>query len=151
MTLSRLVFCGEPYRHLHLGAPALLPRIYCITPTPISVGRWRCQHAKAATSAPLTVHFTSKQVYASGDALFKSPLWQQILADALGVRIHFLSGEKQAAAKGAAVLAVSSLVCTREHVERVHARGRRAPDTVEPQLWPASAFELRTFMMCKGQ
>ena len=47
------------------------------------------------------------QVFALGDTLLKSPLWRQILADALGVRIHFLSGEKQAAAKGAAILAVS--------------------------------------------
>ena len=46
------------------------------------------------------------QVYASGDALFKSPLWQQILVDALGVRIHFISGEKHATGKGAAILAV---------------------------------------------
>lgn len=46
-------------------------------------------------------------MYASGDALFKSPLWQQILVDALGVRIHFISGEKHATGRGAAILAVS--------------------------------------------
>jgi len=49
-------------------------------------------------------------VYASGDVLFKSPLWQQILVDSLGVRIHFMSGEQFAAGKGAAILAVRACI-----------------------------------------
>jgi sugar (pentulose or hexulose) kinase len=58
---------------------------------------------------PCLDNLDALQVFASGDALLKSPLWQQILADAFGVRIHVLSGEKQAAAKGAAILAVRHL------------------------------------------
>ncbi|EKX37874.1 hypothetical protein GUITHDRAFT_144696 [Guillardia theta CCMP2712] len=49
------------------------------------------------------------EVYATGDALFKSPLWQQILADSFALPIRILSGATVAASRGAAILAWRSI------------------------------------------
>jgi gluconokinase len=48
-------------------------------------------------------------IYASGGAILRSPLWLQILADSLGHRMHALHPDTEASARGAAICALQAI------------------------------------------
>ncbi len=64
-----------------------------------------------------------REVIASGAALLNSPVWVQILADVLGVPVT-VSGEEEASARGAALVALRALGVIQSWQELPAARGK---------------------------
>jgi gluconokinase len=64
-----------------------------------------------------------REIIASGSALLHSPVWVQILADVLG-RAITVSGEEEASARGAALLALEAVGTIRDAGELAPAFGR---------------------------
>jgi gluconokinase len=76
-----------------------------------------------------------REIIASGSALLNSPTWVQIIADVLGQKVT-VSGEEQATARGAALLALEATGAIREAGDLAPAFGRTfAPDHAHHQVY----------------
>jgi gluconokinase len=76
-----------------------------------------------------------REIIASGTALLHSPAWVQILADVIGQAIT-VSGEEQATARGAALLALEAVGAIRDAVDIVPAFGKTfTPNSQHRQVY----------------